>query len=162
MPEYYTKQALAKLDEAIEEAESRFSAAMLSMGDDSGSSETWHDNPIFDQAKHDVAMTSYALSRLRDIRAQAKEIEANEHVDTIRVGSTVKVEIIDSADEVEVATYHIAGGYVAARELNDDVFDLSTSSPLGSALIGKRQGDTIAYKLPNGRTQEAVILSIIS
>ncbi len=48
---------------------------------------------------------------------------------------------------------------LGAREMaNDDIQVFSPQSPLGSALIGHRVGDTVGYTAPNGKNLKVVIV----
>ena len=48
---------------------------------------------------------------------------------------------------------------LGAREMaDDDIQVFSPQSPLGSALIGARVGDTVSYQAPNGKHLKVVIV----
>ncbi|MET9727472.1 GreA/GreB family elongation factor [Streptomyces zaomyceticus] len=70
--------------------------------------------------------------------------------DTVGVGSSVTVRFEDGAE----TTVQI--GEVAAVL---DATMVTADSPLGSALLGHRAGDTVSYAAPGGRTT-AVVLSL--
>jgi transcription elongation GreA/GreB family factor len=161
MPKYYTPDALAALDDKVCEAQKRHDEALLSLGDDSGSSETWHDNPVFEQAKRDVDATRSTLRKLQNIRADAVPLVRESPAHVVDVGTTVVVSISDHEDEAEVRTFHIAGHYVAARSHDSEVFQLATASPLGVALVGKTEGSKASYVSPNGKTYEATVVKIV-
>jgi len=55
----------------------------------------------------------------------------------------------------EEVTYQLVGPY----ESNPDNGQISVSSPLGQALIGRREGDAVKVKTPKGM-QEFEILEI--
>ena len=51
---------------------------------------------------------------------------------------------------------------LGAREIEDDSLDVfSPQSPLGSAILGAKKGDTVAYTAPNGRKLEVEILDAV-
>ncbi|MEP6817025.1 MAG: transcription elongation factor GreA [Marmoricola sp.] len=51
---------------------------------------------------------------------------------------------------------------LGAREMaNGDIQVFSPQSPLGSALIGHRVGDTVSYTAPNGKLLKVVILEAV-
>ncbi|MFZ2501139.1 MAG: transcription elongation factor GreA [Nocardioides sp.] len=65
-----------------------------------------------------------------------------------------------------VVTYRFEGDddtetfLLGAREIEaDDLPVFSPQSPLGSAIIGAREGDTVAYVAPNGKTLRVQIVS---
>jgi transcription elongation factor GreA len=70
----------------------------------------------------------------------------------VRVGSTVK-----GADEKGKAfEYTIVGSTEPIRPTGR----LSNESPVGKALLGRGQGDTVDVLLPNGRTRALTIEGI--
>lgn len=158
MAEQYTPEALAALDADIEAAERRHREALLSMGDDS-SHETWHDNPAFEQAKQQVDMASSVLRRLKSLRKNAVLVERAAPGAVIDVGSTV---VLRLGAEAEPMTVHIAGHYVRGRSDEErDVLHVSTESPLGGALLGHVQGDTVEYASQTGKRLSAIIDEVI-
>lgn len=63
--------------------------------------------------------------------------------DTVKFGATVKLADENSGDE---CTYQIVGEYEADIKRNQ----VSITSPIARALIGKKLGDTIEVKTPKG------------
>ena len=66
-------------------------------------------------------------------------------------GATVTVEDEDGAQ----ATYQIVGGDELATELGPG--RISYQPPLGRALLGKRQGDSVVVKRPAGEAELTII-----
>lgn len=158
--EHYTQNALDKLDRKIEEAEESLREALLLMG--SGAEDgnnTWHDNPAFDQAKMEVDQATNELKRLRTIRSNAVLVQDDGETDKsiMSVGMTAIVRINDG----DPITVHLAGYHVAKRDSTSEIFDLATSSPLGSALVGLSEGESNEYLLPNGKSARATIVSFV-
>ncbi|HYH33922.1 MAG TPA: transcription elongation factor GreA [Nocardioides sp.] len=101
------------------------------------------------------------------IEAQIRQIEEMlENADT------------DAADDDgtvspgKLVTYRFAGDdeeetfLMGAREIEDDYEDqdlevFSPQSPLGSALLGARKGETVEFEAPNGRTQRIEIVDAV-
>lgn len=109
----------------------------LSFGDLSENSE-------YDEAKNDQAVLEARISQIEAILKNAKIIDeselTNEH---IHIGSKVKVHDCEFDEDVE---YQIIGSGEA------DPFNgkLSDESPVGSALIGHKEGDTVEVETPDG------------
>ena len=82
-----------------------------------------------------------------------------------------RAEVGEVADDGTIApgmkvSYKFAGDdspetfLLGAREMaNDDIEVFSPQSPLGSAIIGARAGDTVSYKAPNGKDLKVEIVS---
>ncbi|HUG15513.1 MAG TPA: transcription elongation factor GreA [Thermomicrobiales bacterium] len=102
------------------------------------------DNSEFEDVKEELIQLD---SRIREIEIFLEEAEVVEHVGANGVvvfGSTVT--LID--DEQEVETWTIVG----PQEASPLHGKISNISPVGSALLGKRAGDTISVSAPGGRT----------
>lgn len=73
--------------------------------------------------------------------------------DKVRFGSTVKLEDIDSEEEL---IYTIVG----RTESNPDIGLISFHTPLARGLMGKEEGDEVEIALPNGK-KEFEILEVL-
>jgi len=64
------------------------------------------------------------------------------HPDTIRIGSSVRVRDADG----EIETYVIT----SAKDADPRAGKISGESPLGGALLGRRQGESVVIRAPRG------------
>jgi transcription elongation factor GreA len=102
------------------------------------------ENAAYDAARHDQAMNERRISELQAMLQHAVVVdEGGQDNGTIRIGSKVTVDF-GAGDEEE---YTLVGAIEAqpARGL------ISTESPLGRALVGKRAGDTAYFMSPSGQ-----------
>ena len=67
-----------------------------------------------------------------------------------------------------VVTYRFVGDdetetfLLGAREIEDAKIEVfSPQSPLGSAILGSKQGDTVTYNAPNGKTLQVEIVDAV-
>ena len=67
-----------------------------------------------------------------------------------------------------VVTYRFVGDdetetfLLGAREIEDAKIEVfSPQSPLGSAILGSKQGDTVTYNAPNGKTLKVEIVNAV-
>ncbi|WP_418960725.1 GreA/GreB family elongation factor [Streptomyces tritici] len=88
--------------------------------------------------------------RIKELEARLEEaaVAGPPAEDTVGVGSTVTVRFDDGTE----ATVHI--GEVAEMYDPDIV---TADSPLGSELIGRRAGDTVTYRAPDGPRSAFVV-----
>lgn len=153
----YTKESLDRLDRRIADYEERLRDARLSMGGGAeDGNNTWHDNPAFEQAQEDVRQWTTELRALKKIRANAVVVESTGSTDAAYVGSTVTVQY-DGDDDYE--RLHISGEHVVGRT-ESDVMEVSTVSPIGAAILGKKPGDHVTFSAPNGRKLGVKIITI--
>lgn len=102
------------------------------------------DNSEFEDVKEELIQLD---SRIREIDIFLDEAEVVEHVEgggVVMFGSTVT--LVDDDDEVETWTI------VGPQEANPLQGKISNVSPVGSALLGKRVGETISVAAPGGMT----------
>ena len=100
------------------------------------------------------AAYTYGKMRLREIDRRlreldrlldgAKVVEETRHAEgEIVFGATVKLSEISSGKE---RTYHLVG----AAEIDPLAGRISLQSPLGKALVGRKQGESISVSTPKG------------
>jgi transcription elongation factor GreA len=76
--------------------------------------------------------------------------------DTVFLGHTVK--LLDTSDDSEQLVRIV--GEVVTPNPNDEVMNVSVSSPMGEALMKAKVGDTVKVRAPRG-TMEFKILEIV-
>ena len=111
------------------------------------------ENSEYDDAKNEQAMLESRIATLEEKLRAATVIDASElSADVVRVGSTVK-----GSDEKGKSFQYTIVGSTEADPANGR---LSNESPVGKALLGRAQGDTVDVLLPNGRTRALTIQGI--
>lgn len=153
----YTREALARLDKTIALYEGRLREAQLSMGAgaDDGNN-TWHDNPAFEEAQSNVRTWTTELRLMRQQRHDAVIIEPNGNTDEVSVGSFITV-LYEGDDEP--TELHLIGDHVVGRT-GGEVLEISTKSPIGAAILGRKAGENVSFVTPRGGTQNITIVNI--
>lgn len=102
------------------------------------------ENAEYSAAKEKQSFIEGRLQELEAVisRAEVIDVEALTHTH-ISFGATVK--LVDEETEEEI-TYQIVGDYEA--DINANL--ISTSAPIGRALIGKNQGASVEVITPKG------------
>jgi transcription elongation factor GreA len=106
---------------------------------------------IRENAEYDAAKNEQGLmeSRIRNLERMLRDpdiIEAPPASDVLAAGMLVTVRPLDE-DEPEDETYLLAEH---AEERSPGVRTITTTSPLGSALVGRHLDDEVAYEAPGG------------
>lgn len=127
-----TELQKVKLPVAIERV-----ATARSFGDLSENSE-------YHAAREDLAFMEGRISELEVLVNKAKVVKVKKGRTTIAVGSTVTVHVGKSKH-----TYKIVGEW----EANPAEKKISESSPLGTALVGKKVGEEIEVEAPAGKVK---------
>lgn len=110
------------------------------------------ENSEYDEARDAQAKCYARIAEVEDLIKHAKIIDESElRDDVINIGSKVKV--YDETFEEE-AEYIMVG----SNEVNAMLNMITDRSPIGSAMLGARAGDTVTYTAPCGE----VTLRILS
>lgn len=148
---FLTPEGLTKLEEELDisktvrrkEIASRIKTA-LDFGDLSENSE-------YDQAKNEQAQLEERIAKIETMLRNAKLIDEDEvTTDVVSIGSKVVVHDLEYDEKME---YLIVGSAEA------DPFEgkISNESPLGSALLGKKPGEQVEVKVPDGSIKYKVL-----
>lgn len=103
------------------------------------------ENANYHDAKEQQAFTEGRIQYLENILRAATIISNDGSTDEVRIGSEVTIRE-EGGDEDE--TYMIVG----AAEANPREGKISQKSPIGSALLGRKKGDKVKVKTPDGDT----------
>lgn len=109
------------------------------------------ENFDYQDAKRQQGFVAGKIADLQAILDRARIVEeAGPNSDTVGMGSTVKVRDLAFADEF---SYTLVGAY-EADPVNDKI---SSLSPVGKALMGRKVGDQIPVDTPGGKTTYEII-----
>lgn len=110
------------------------------------------ENADYDAAKNEQGLNE---ARVRQIEAMLRDVEIVESSVGDAVEAGIVVEIRMAGDE-DTERYLI--GSIEERHDTYDV--LSTTSPMGQALVGHGIGETVSYQTPKGATLEVEIVAL--
>ena len=102
------------------------------------------ENAEYDSAKNEQAELEERIHELEEMLRKAKIVQEEEMKgDKVNIGLTVTVKDTDTGEK---EVFSIVG----ATESDPFNGKISTESPVGKALIGKKKGDTVAIEIPDG------------
>jgi transcription elongation factor GreA len=107
------------------------------------------ENAGYEEAKRQQAFLEGRILTVETMLKNAVLIEANGPSDTVILGSRVTV----VEDGFDPETYTIVG----SAEANPGDGRISNESPLGKALIGRKEGDSVAFETPGGQVEMKLI-----
>jgi transcription elongation factor GreA len=102
------------------------------------------ENFEYHAAKNEQGLLERRITILR-AKLEGAEIVGDAGTETVSVGCTVTVED-ESGQRIDVELSSVGGGQT-----------VSPSSPLGSALLGKKQGDTVDVAAPRGSWKATIV-----
>ena len=106
------------------------------------------ENAEYFEAKEAQLFNENRIAELEKLLKNAVVIESSSEEDIVRVGSTIEVK---SNNDTEI--FNIVG----SAEAKPQEGKISNESPLGRAFLGRRIGDEIEIKTPNGITKYKII-----
>lgn len=101
------------------------------------------ENAEYDAAREEQAQVESRIAELEEILKNADIIKPTKNNGIVQVGSTVVL-----VNDGKTATYTVVGP-VEADPLEGKI---SNESPIGAALMGKKEGDKVAIETPKGKT----------
>ena len=108
------------------------------------------ENSEYDEAKQEQAKIHARIDELREMIANAKVVDESQIDESlISVGSIVVVKSATMGEK----KYHIVGSY----ETDPKSGKISDASPIGLALIGAREGDTVVVNAARGAMELKVV-----
>ncbi|MDR7523174.1 MAG: transcription elongation factor GreA [Armatimonadota bacterium] len=102
------------------------------------------ENAEYDDAKNEQAFVEGRILQIEQMLRNARIIDNNAAAsDVVAVGSTVRLRDLAGGGEISLTIV----GSAEADPLRDRI---SNESPVGQALIGRKQGETVTVRVPDG------------
>ena len=109
------------------------------------------ENAEYDAAKNEQADLEDRIHKLEEMMRKAKIIDESEVAsDTVSVGKKVKVKNLTDGEEDEYAI-------VGSTEADPFEGKISNESAVGSALIGRKIGETVEVEVPDGKVSYKIL-----
>jgi transcription elongation factor GreA len=100
------------------------------------------ENAEFNKAREDQAVVEDRIAQIENVLANAEIIKVH-HSSTVEVGT--KIHVLKKGEKKE-EVYMIVG----SEEVDIAASKISLKSPIGAAVLGKKQGDVVTVKTPKG------------
>lgn len=109
------------------------------------------ENSEYDQAKNEQAQLEDRIAKLENMLRNAKLIDEDDiTTDVVGIGSKVLVKDVEYDEEME---YTIVG----SAEADPYNGKISNESPVGSALLGHKCGETVEVAVPDGKIEYQIL-----
>lgn len=141
-PIFLTPEGRAKLEAELEQLKTVRRAQVAERIHAAKEEGDIMENSAYDEAKNEQAFVEGRILTIEQMLKNAVMIDATRPSDSVGIGSYVTVAEQGNSTEV----YQIVG----SAEADPTRGRISNESPIGRALLGKRIGDEIQVKVPDG------------
>lgn len=152
---YYTKEGLDKLKNELATLKSKGRSDIAKQIAEARDKGDLSENAEYDAAKDAQGHLEAKIAQLEDLMSSARLLDESK-VDTSAVSILSKVTIKNKKNGASF-TYTL----VSEEEADLKAGKISTQSPIGKGLLGKKKGDTAKVKTPAGEIEfEVVSISV--
>jgi transcription elongation factor GreA len=112
------------------------------------------ENGGYHAAREEQGKVEGRIRQLEDILRKAEVGETPADAGVVEPGMVVTYRFVGDDDTESFL--------LGAREIDDDELEVfSPQSPLGSAILGAKKGDTVSYEAPNGKELKVEIVDAV-
>ena len=148
---YYTKEGLEKLQTELARLKSKGRADIARQIAEARDKGDLSENAEYDAAKDAQGHLEAKIAQLEDLMSYARLIDET-NVDTSKVSILSKVTIKNKKNGASM-TYML----VSEEEADLKAGKISTQSPIGKGLLGKKKGETAMIKTPAGEMEFEIV-----
>jgi transcription elongation factor GreA len=148
---YYTKEGLEKLTTELANLKTKGRSDIAKQIAEARDKGDLSENAEYDAAKDAQGHLEAKIAKLEDLMGSARLIDESK-IDTSVVSILSKVTIRNKKNAMSV-TYML----VSEEEADLKAGKISTQSPIGKGLLGKKEGDSVKIKTPAGEMEFEVI-----
>ena len=148
---YYTKEGLDKLRNELTTLKTKGRADIARQIAEARDKGDLSENAEYDAAKDAQGHLEAKIAQLEDLVSNARLLDEN-NIDTSRVSILSKVTIKNKKNGSSVS-YML----VSEEEADLKAGKISTGSPIGKGLLGKKKGESVIIKTPAGEMEFEVM-----
>jgi transcription elongation factor GreA len=140
-PSYLSREGLEKLREELDHLQNVRRHEVASRIHEAKQHGDLSENAEYEDAKNEQAFVEGRIQSLESLIKNAVLIDEHHSTTHVQIGSTVELEGEDGLE-----TYTIVGSAEAAPREGK----ISNESPVGKALLGRKQGEKVKISVPSG------------
>lgn len=148
---YFSKQKMQELKDELNRLKSKERAEVARKIQEAREKGDLSENAEYDAAKEEQGMLEMKISELEEAIGNAKVVD-DQNVDTSKalILSTVELE---NQKTGKIAKYTL----VSEKEADVKQKKISVTSPIGEAVLGKQEGDTVEVSTPKGNVAYKIV-----
>jgi transcription elongation factor GreA len=148
---YYTKEGLEKLTNDLSELKTKGRSDIAKQIAEARDKGDLSENAEYDAAKDAQGHLEARIAKLEDLMAYARLVDESK-IDASIVSILSKVTIKNKKNSASV-TYML----VSEEEADLKLGKISTQSPIGKGLLGKKKGDSAKIRTPAGEMEFEIV-----
>ena len=148
---YYTKEGLDRLTNELSQLKTKGRSDIAKQIAEARDKGDLSENAEYDAAKDAQGHLEAKIAKLEDLMSNARLLDETK-IDTSSVSILSKVTIKNKKNNASV-TYTL----VSEEEADLKAGKISTGSPIGKGLLGKKKGDSVKIKTPAGEMEFEVV-----
>jgi transcription elongation factor GreA len=148
---YYTQEGLNKLKDELTELRTKGRTDIAKQIAEARDKGDLSENAEYDAAKDAQGLLELKISKLEEIVSNARVLDEST-IDTSQVSVLSKVKIKNKKNGMEVL-YTL----VSEEEADLKAGKISTQSPIGKGLLGKKKGESVKIQVPAGVMEFEII-----
>ena len=148
---FITREGLEKIKQELEELKETKRRDIADRIREAKELGDLSENAEYVDAKNDQAFNEGRILEIESILKNATIIKQSKTAGQVEVGSKIKIQ-----DDNETKEYFIVG----SNEADPAKGKISNESPLGQAFLGKKKGDIVEIKVPQGSKKFEIIAII--
>ncbi len=147
--EYLTKERLAELQKELEELKTTKRQEISKKIEDAKKFGDLSENAEYMEAKEAQELNERKIAEMEALIKNAVLIKKTKDTGEVQVGSTIEVQT-DSGKKREFSI-------VGSAEADPASGKVSNQSPIGSAFLGRKEGETVEVQTPGGVTKYKIL-----
>ena len=116
------------------------------------------ENGGYHAAREEQGVQEARIRQLADMLRRAQVGEAAGKTDEVAPGTQVTIAF--DGDESDTDTFVLGSRELLGLDDSVDTNVYSPQSPLGSAILGKKKGESASYEAPNGRSINVTVVKV--
>lgn len=141
---YLTRERLKELEDELKDLKTNGRKEMAQIIAEARSYGDLSENAEYDAAKEKQGLLELKISKLEELLARVQVLDTSAMPkDEVHILSKVKVKNLNNQKTFEYIM-------VSPEEANLQQRKIAITSPVGAALMGKKQGETVQAKVPAG------------
>lgn len=150
-PGLMTEKTKQRLEMLLQELKQKIKQNQKDAGSTFESAQDWHDNGAYDILQQQLQVLVTQHDKIFMLLHQAKIIQKKVDTHTVGIGNTVMVQYKGERDSEKFTILGIS-------DTDTEKSWISAASPLGSALLGKNEGESVFIQ----QNIEVVLLKILA